>query len=190
MPRRDWRDRPAARATAGSSLPERRTQDGVDETGRALLARRARQAHRIVNDGGRRHAIEMQDLIEAQAQDDEHFLVERLERAGRHALDQVVAGSLPAKRAVDDGRRKRSIPLVRRDGGGSRRGRSAGRDGWTRWPPAHGTQPCALAPSSICRSESPAESDGPRGSHAPSSRVGLRAGLRRWRADPPSPVAT
>ena len=47
------------------------TQHGVHEAGRARLARRPRQIHRIVHDRGRRHAIEVQQLIEAEAQDDE-----------------------------------------------------------------------------------------------------------------------
>ena len=54
----------------------------------------------------------MQDLVEAQTQDDEDLLVERINRASRHARDQVIARALPAQRAVNDGGCERAVPFV------------------------------------------------------------------------------
>ena len=51
------------------SLTQQRTENGVDEAGGARLSCRSRQAHGIVHDGGRRHAIEVQELIEAETED-------------------------------------------------------------------------------------------------------------------------
>jgi hypothetical protein len=54
----------------------------------------------------------MQDLVDAEPQDDEHVLVESVEGASRHLLNQVVAGALPPERSMNDGRCERSIPFV------------------------------------------------------------------------------
>jgi hypothetical protein len=77
------------------------------------FSRRSRQAHGIVDHGGRRDPIEMLNLIEAEPQDDEYVPIKGLERSLGHALNQIVTGSLPAQCSMNDSGRERSIPLVR-----------------------------------------------------------------------------
>ena len=54
----------------------------------------------------------MKDLIKAESQDDADALVERVEGPGRYAFDQIVAGTLPSQRAMNDSRGKGAISLV------------------------------------------------------------------------------
>jgi hypothetical protein len=93
-------------------LAQRGAQDGVHESGRAGLLHHPRQVHGIVNDGGGRDPIEVQELVEAEAKDREDARIQFREGALREMLDEVIEGALPSERAGDDGRRERAVAVV------------------------------------------------------------------------------
>ena len=93
-------------------LTEHRSQHGVHETRCARLACSSRQDSRIVNDGGGRNAIEMEQLKETQAEDGEDLRVDLREWPFGKVLDEMVEGALPARRAGDDGGGERAIAVV------------------------------------------------------------------------------
>src|SRR5688500_17180490 len=94
------------------AIAKRRSQDRVDEPGGALLSGAARQVHGIVHDRRRRNAVEMKQLIEAEADDQQDVGVEPGNRPAGEMLDEVVEAPLPPQRAGHDVRRERAIAVV------------------------------------------------------------------------------
>ena len=72
----------------------------------------SRQVDGVVDDGGGRHAIEMQELVEAEAQDVKNLAVDRGERAPREMFDEDVEAALPAQRPGDDLRGECAVAFV------------------------------------------------------------------------------
>ena len=61
---------------------------------------------------GRGHAVQMQQLVQAEAQDDQHVGVELSDGPACEVLDQMVEAALPAERAGHDFRGERANALV------------------------------------------------------------------------------
>src|SRR5262245_33908770 len=93
-------------------LTKHRSQDGVHEARCARLAGGSRQAHRVVDDGGGRNAIEMEQLKETQSEDREDLRVDLRQWPFGEVRDKVVEGPLPAQRARDDGGSERAVAVV------------------------------------------------------------------------------
>src|SRR5438105_4188131 len=93
-------------------LAEGRSQHPVHEPGRARLARHSREIHRIVYDGRCGHAIEVEELIEAQTEDRDDFGIQFGDAAPREMFDEVIEAALPTKSPGDDLRGERSVALV------------------------------------------------------------------------------
>ena len=97
---------PACWGRAGNAsrraLAEQRAQERVDEArGRRALGE-AREIDRVVHDGGRGHAVQVQDLVKAEPQDGQDSRVrgDAASRGGRG--DNGVQRALPAQRALHD----------------------------------------------------------------------------------------
>jgi hypothetical protein len=94
------------------TVAERGTQDRIYESGGALLSCAPRQINCIVHDGRRRHAIEMQELIQAEANDQQDVYVEFRNGTVGETLDEMVEAALPPQRAGHDVCRQRAIAVV------------------------------------------------------------------------------
>jgi len=88
------------------------SQHAIHETAGARLSRRSRQVYGIVDGGGGRYAIEVEDLIEAEAEDRDHLGIELAETTSGEMLDQVVKAALPSQRAGHNFRRERPVAIV------------------------------------------------------------------------------
>ena len=150
--------RERGRAIAAVVRPRRQRQ-AVPLAERRCAARRSRtrwrsafcaaprQIHRVVHDRRRRHAIEVQQLVQAQAQDDEDVGVELAQRAFGEMLDQIIEAALPPQRAGDDFGGQRAVALVGQVLRGTGRARRGGRRARRRSRAARETPPCAPARS-------------------------------------------
>jgi hypothetical protein len=96
-----------------ASTPERRAKDGIDESGGARFSGRPNQINRIVNDGGRGHPREVQDLIEAQTKNGDDFLIETGDWSPREVADEVVEFRSPAKRSSNDVGGEGAVTVIR-----------------------------------------------------------------------------
>jgi hypothetical protein len=94
-------------------VPQQGAQHGVDEPPGAGLAGAARHLHRLVHRRARRDAVEVENLIGAEAKDVGDLGIERLDRPAGEVRDQKVELSLPAKRAGRQLAGQRAVPRVR-----------------------------------------------------------------------------
>ena len=79
------------RRPGGNRRPHECTQHGVHESSGALLLRASREVHRVVYHRRRRHAIEVEELIETEPDDRQHVGVELCDGA----TGEAPAGSPP-----------------------------------------------------------------------------------------------
>ena len=88
-------------------------EHGVDKTRGARLVRRACEVDRVVHHGRGRHAVQVEQLIDRQTQDDADLDVERLEGTTRERAADMVERALPAQRAQDDIGREGAVAVFR-----------------------------------------------------------------------------
>ena len=102
-PNRQWK----VAAFAG-----KRPQHGVHESCGASLARSSHQIHRIVDDCGGRHAVEVQQLISTEAQDLDDLAIDTVDRAFGKCGDEMVERVAGPLHACGDFRCERAVSVV------------------------------------------------------------------------------
>jgi len=93
-------------------LPQDRSQHCIHEPRCTRNLGRSREIHRIVDHRGRGHAIEMEDLKEAEPRDHDDCGIELRERPFRDVSDEVIERALPSQCAGDDRRGERAVAFI------------------------------------------------------------------------------
>ena len=104
-------------------LAARAPEQCVDERRGARLAGLLRQMHGVVDGRRRRDPIEMQQLKQRQAEDVDHFGIERRERPTGVGRDEDVERALPAQRSRGDLAGKCAVAFVVKMRSGADEGR-------------------------------------------------------------------
>ena len=186
--RRPRRRRPAAPAAAGGPAPADPPQDGIDAARRALVFLRfPRQFHRVVDDGPRRDAIEVQRAGRRSAGGCRGPPGRSREtRPPAEGLDDRVERAQPPQRAGRDVRGERLVARVVEPLAGARQ--RVGKVGPARRRPraARRRPPGVPAPAGVmCRTARPAGSARRPRTRGPRARVGLRPAAAAGRSAAP-----
>jgi len=114
------------------ALTQKGSEDRIHEPGRAWLSRSASQIDRIVDHRRGRHAIQVEQLVHAQAEDGQDFFVHPGSGTSSEVCNEMIERALPPQGPGHDLSRERSIPCVIEGTAALREGRrqieSAGRD--------------------------------------------------------------
>jgi len=113
------------------ALTQKGPEDRIHEPGRAWLSRSASQIDRIVDHRRGRHPIQVEQLVHAQPEDREDFVVHPGNGTSSEVCDEMIERALPPQGPGYDLSRERSVSRVTEGTAALRKGRrqieSAGR---------------------------------------------------------------